>query len=135
MGHITANSPSPVRVVINKPPVIKPESDSEVSIYQEKEPEDSDSDKKITGNNIEESSTSISPEVTPMTIEFTDTSPKGSTLISSEVTPLITELTGVSPEDGTLNHPKVTPIITESAIVFSKDLPAKILSMLSLIHI
>jgi len=58
-------------------------------------PKDFDSDKEITSDHIEEFTTPMSLEVTPVTMEFTDVSPKDSTLILPEVTPMITELVAV----------------------------------------
>jgi len=73
-GHVVANYQSLVRV-IDKPPVTKSESDSEESIFQAKEPEESDFDKKIMGDNLAESSTSSPLEAVPVTTEFTDSTP------------------------------------------------------------
>jgi len=63
-GHVVANCPSPIRVVIDKPPITKPMSDFEESIWQAEELKDFDSDEKIMGDNIEEFSISIPPKVT-----------------------------------------------------------------------
>ena len=77
-------------------------------------PKDSDEDEEITGNYIEESSTSISLEVTQVTTEFTDVSPNDSTPILFEVTLLITELVDVLSED---LPDKVPPMRVEYVIM------------------
>ena len=53
--HVAANYPNPFRVN-NKPLVTKPKSDPEESFCQSKEPEDSDSNENIMGDNLVESS-------------------------------------------------------------------------------
>jgi len=60
------------------------------------ESEDSDLDEKITGDNLEKSSTSSHLEVVPD----------------------ITEFTHVTPKDSTLNFPKVNLIVTEYYCLF-----------------
>ena len=121
-AHFAANCLSPVKIIINKLSVTKLESDSEESICQEEEPEDSDSDEKIMIDNLVESNTSSPLEVVPVIIEFTDISRKDSTPIPSEVTPVITKLTDVFPKNSTPNLLEVSLIITES-VVFFEDLP------------
>jgi len=76
-----------------------PKFDSEEFIYQAEKSEDYDSDEKIKGDDIEESSTLISPEANPVITEFTDVFPKDNILIPLEVTPVNMEFVDVFPED------------------------------------
>ena len=62
-------------------------------------------DEKITGDILEESSTSSLHEIVPDITEFTD----------------------VSPKDSTPNLPEVNHIVTEYITNFSEDLPDKLL--------
>ena len=78
---------------------------SEEPFFQAEESKDSDLDEKITGDNLEEYSTSSPLEVISNVTEFTD----------------------ISPKDSALNLPEVNPIVTESVAVFSEDLPDKLL--------
>jgi len=98
-GHVAAICPTPVRVAFNKLPATNTEPDQEESIYQAREPEDSESEEEITGDNIEESSTSSPLETILVITEFTDIFPKNSTLILLEVTHVITKVVVVFSED------------------------------------
>ena len=80
---------------------------SKEPICHVEESKDSDLDEKITGDNLEKSNTS-----SPL-----------------EVIPDITEFTNVSPKDSALNLPQVNSIVNESIVVFSEDLPNKLLLM------
>ena len=80
-------------------PITESKSDSEELIYQVEEPEYHISHKEISGYDLEECSTSIPPKATPVitklievtsvTMEFTNISPKVNTLISPKLTHMI----------------------------------------------
>ena len=110
-------------------PVIDPKPDSEEFIYQVEETEGSNSDDKITGDNIVKSSTSFPLKVTPMISEFTNVFTKDSTLIHLELSQMIMEFTDVSPKNSTLIHSEVTPVITEFINVCSEDLLNELIPM------
>ena len=76
------------------PPVITPV----VKEFSDIVPKDCASDKEITGDHIE-FTTSIFLEVTPVITDFTNVSHKDNTLILFKDTPMITELVDVISED------------------------------------
>ena len=87
------------------------------------ESEDYVSNEEIQGDDIEESSTPIPPEATPVITEFI------------EVNSMTTEFTDIPPKDNTPIFPKLIHVIAEIVEVLHEDLPDRLQLMHDIQHV